>query len=168
MDEIIFTIIECSLRLDTEKVQEYTSYLADHLEENKELASADRLRRILKGEPQNVIIPLASPGVVAPSMPPLTAKYRKVPVDDYGPGSREVMDWHQGVVFMCPCDYERRYITSPPHAISFGDDGILSLEPSIGYRERRDLDRKENWCHFYIRDGTASMVGDSECPGKNL
>ena len=94
-----------------------------------------------------------------------TAKYSKVPVDDHGPGSREVMDWHNGIVFMCPCDNEQRYITSPPHTISFNDDGVLTLDPSIGYRARQNLNRKENWCHFYIKEGHPTMCGDAQCPG---
>ena len=42
-----------------------------------------------------------------------TAKYHKVATDDHGPGPREVMDWNNGIVFMCPCDERQCYVASP-------------------------------------------------------
>ena len=97
-----------------------------------------------------------------------TEKYRKVATDDHGPGSREVMDWGNGITFMCPCDNLRCYIASPPHTITFDSGGVLTLEPSIGYRARQDLNRPQHWCHFYIRDGHPEMCDDSQCPGAGM
>ena len=78
------------------------------------------------------------------------------------------MEWMDGIVYMCPCDNEQRYITSPPHTISFDADGILTLIPSIGYKARQNLDRPQNWCHFFIKDGVVEMCSDAQCPGANL
>ena len=53
--EVVLRLYRCALRLETENVEEYASYLADMMDENKDKDSADRLRRIISGEPQNVI-----------------------------------------------------------------------------------------------------------------
>ena len=95
--------------------------------------------------------------------------YRKIAVDRHGPGSREVMDWQSGIVFFCPCDERRVYITSPTHTITFDSDGVLTLDPSCGYRESEYGQRHpQNWCHFWLKDGEATMVSDSKCPGSEL
>lgn len=96
------------------------------------------------------------------------AKYRKVPTDTPGPGSREVMEWSDGVVFMCPCGERQAYVASPPHTITFDSDGVLTLDPSCGYRAKPDLNRPQNWCHFYIKDGHPEMCDDAQCPGAGL
>ena len=57
MKEVVFTIIYYALKLKTENVKDYASYLSDLLEENKEIDSAGRLRKIISGESQSVIRP---------------------------------------------------------------------------------------------------------------
>ena len=93
-------------------------------------------------------------------------KYHKVEVDRYGPGSLEVMDWQNGIVFFCPCDGRRVYITSPPHTVLFDAEGVLTLEPSIGSHENES--HPQNWCHFWLKDGKVEMCADTKCPGANL
>ena len=93
-------------------------------------------------------------------------KYHKAEVDVHGPGSREVMDWQNGIVFFCPCDERRVYITSPPHTVTFDAAGVLTLDPSIGYRENER--HPQNWCHFFLKDGVATMCADTQCPGAGL
>lgn len=79
-------------------------------------------------------------------------------------GSGAVVEWSRGVVFRCPCDERHVYVTSPPHEISFREDGVLaSLGVSCGYNAREG--RPQNWCHFTITDGVAKMHNDSKCPG---
>ncbi|MCY3730057.1 MAG: hypothetical protein OXF98_01840 [Rhodospirillaceae bacterium] len=67
------------------------------------------------------------------------------------------------VYFRCPCNGREICVSSPPHGISFSEDGLLSLKGSVGYRARGD--RPENWCHFDVSDGVMSMYGDALCPG---
>ena len=82
------------------------------------------------------------------------------------------MDWQNGIVFLCPCDDRRVYITSPPHSISFDAGGVLTLEPSCGYleskREDGAISRPQNWCHFWMTDGQPEMCSDAKCPGASL
>ena len=83
-------------------------------------------------------------------------------------GSRVVVPWSDGVVFRCPCDERQCYLASPPHTITFDAEGVLHVEPSIGYKARPDLGRPQNWCHFYLRNGEAEILEDSQCPGAAL
>lgn len=87
-----------------------------------------------------------------------------------------VVPFGDGVAFMCPCGSRQVYVASPPHGISFDDDGRLTLHGSVGSHERLRLaaepitdsawrDRPANWCHFWIRDGAAVMCVDAACPG---
>ena len=76
-----------------------------------------------------------------------------------------VIPWQDGVVFRCPCGYRTVYIASPPHTIEFDDDGVLTLDPSCGYKARENLKRPQNWCHFHIKGGSATMCSDAQCPG---
>ena len=82
------------------------------------------------------------------------------------PGTHIVLEWGDGVVFQCPCKGRRHiYISKNIHTITFDADGILTLDPSCGYRENKDLGREKNWCHFYLKDGVIEMCDDAECPG---
>ena len=76
------------------------------------------------------------------------------------------MPWFAGVVFRCPCDERQVYIASPPHTISFDSEDALTVNASCGYKARAG--RPSNWCHFWIKDGKASMCSDAKCPGANL
>lgn len=77
------------------------------------------------------------------------------------------MDWHNGVVFLCPCEDRQVYIASPPHTITFDDEGVLTLDPSCGYKAR-SAGRSRNWCHFWVQNGQFKMCEDSKCPGVTL
>ena len=91
------------------------------------------------------------------------SKYRKVPTDTPGPGSREVMEWSDGVVFMCPCGERQAYVATSPRAFTRSRSTLtayLTLDPSCGYRAKPDLNRPQNWCHFYIKDGHPEMCDD--------
>ena len=74
-----------------------------------------------------------------------------------------------GVVFRCPCDEREVYVASPPHEISFDEDGALTLDGSVGSRADPSRDRPaKNWCHFHIKAGDPTMCDDSQCPGAGL
>ena len=90
-----------------------------------------------------------------------------VKADEVVLGEREgaVVPWNNGVVFRCPCGERQVYIASPPHTITFDEEGLLHVDPSLGYKARPDLDRPTNWCHFNINNGIPSMHSDSKCPG---
>lgn len=84
--------------------------------------------------------------------------------------SRGVLHWietaGEAVQFRCPCGERLVYVTSPPHTISFLDDGVLaSLGGSCGYKADTAGGSPANWCHFTITDGVAAMHSDSKCPG---
>ena len=53
MPEVIFIIIQNALNLDVHSVREYTSYLADELEDSDQ-ATAGRLRRLLEPNGQGL------------------------------------------------------------------------------------------------------------------
>ena len=95
----------------------------------------------------------------------MAERYQKAPESELGKGSRAVVNFGDGVVFRCPCDERQAYCSSPPHTITFGEDGALTLAPSVGYKARPSLDRPQNWCHFYIKEGIPEMCGDTQCPG---
>ena len=78
-------------------------------------------------------------------------------------GSRVVVPWEKGVVFRCPCDFRQVYVISPPHKITFGNGGELTLESSCGSHEDKSNDRPKNWCHFYIKNGVPEMCSDAKC-----
>ena len=80
-------------------------------------------------------------------------------------GARVVVPWGDGIMFRCPCDERQVYVTSPPHKITFDSEGVLTLDGSCGYRAREDLKRPQNWCHFFIKDGTPEMCSDAQCTG---
>lgn len=80
----------------------------------------------------------------------------------------KVIPWNKGVVFRCPCNERQVYIASPPHDITFDDHGLLTLNPSVGSKEKAGWDRPKNWCHFWIKSGTPEMCTDAGCPGAKL
>ena len=65
-----------------------------------------------------------------------------------------------------PCGERTVYIASPPHGIAFGPYGELTLSGSVGYKAQEKLKRQQNWCHFDMTGGTATMYPDAECPGR--
>ena len=85
--------------------------------------------------------------------------------------SRNVLFWvNEGVGeeihFRCPCGERMVYVTSPPHTISFDDEGLLTLVGSVGSRASLHLsDGKPNWCHFWLKNGIPKMCFDTRCPG---
>ena len=81
------------------------------------------------------------------------------PLTEAGP----VLAWDGAVIFLCPCGAREVYVTSPPHTIEFDDEGRLTLNGSVGSREREDL--PANWCHFWMKGGAAEMCDDAQCPG---
>ena len=77
-----------------------------------------------------------------------------------------MVPWNDGVVFRCPCDERQIYVASPPHTITFDDDGRLTLNGSVGSKEIRGPGgRPSNWCHFWVWGGTPEMCSDAQCPG---
>lgn len=94
---------------------------------------------------------------------PSTAMER--PLSEIGP----VLAWDEkhgaAVIFRCPCGEREVYVKSPPHTITFDEDGRLTLDGSVastGHSERsRDIGR----CHFHMKSGEAEMCGDASCPG---
>ena len=90
---------------------------------------------------------------------------------DANPGG--VLHWKPGdgeaVQFRCPCGERLVYVTSPPHTITFREDGMLaSLGGSCGtHAEDTAGGRPANWCHFTITDGVAAMHSDAKCPGSD-
>ena len=69
------------------------------------------------------------------------------------------------ILFHCPCGEWIVFVKSPPHGIVFDDDGILSLEGSVGFKGDESRALPQNWCHFDITDGKAEMYSDAQCPG---
>ena len=99
-------------------------------------------------------------------------KYRKMPEGARTPdeqlsrvGERVVVPWADGVMFRCPCDERQLYVASPPHEITFDSEGVLTLDPSCGYRASEHPKRPQNWCHFWLKNGTPEMCDDAKCPG---
>ena len=91
-------------------------------------------------------------------------KYRRGTAEELkNVGSRAVVPWADGVVFRCPCDERQVYIQT--HTITFDAEGVLTLHPSCGYREKDSPPRPQNWCHFWLKDGEVEMCGDAKCPG---
>ena len=90
-------------------------------------------------------------------------KYRRTAGGVPRAGSREVLVDGSGVHFNCPCGLQRRYASSAIHTITFDDEGLLTLDPSCGYRANSE--HPANWCHFWLRAGVAEMVADAKCPG---
>ena len=42
--------------------------------------------------------------------------------------------------------------------ISFGDEGLLTIEGSLGYKKNKELKRGENWCHLFIKNGIFEIL----------
>ena len=87
------------------------------------------------------------------------AEYRRAPTTDMERPLAEpgpVLAWDQAVIFLCPCGEREIYITSPPHEIEFDEEGRLTLNGSVGSREKGD--RPANWCHFRMRNGECRDV----------
>ena len=101
--------------------------------------------------------------------------YRRVPETEISTvtyGDVVPCAWADGIVFQCPCNFRTVYVKSPPHQISFEEDGRLTLVGSCGYRGRGKEGEKgylaPNWCHFDMTGGVATMYGDATCPGSVL
>ena len=62
----------------------------------------------------------------------MSKKYRRGTEDELGQGSRVVVPWDKGVVFRCPLDERQVYVAQPPHTITFDDQGLLTLDGSVG------------------------------------
>ena len=99
-------------------------------------------------------------------------KYRQGPGSVFEKGSRKVLIWENDGVgteahFRCPCGQRSVYVTSPPHTVTVDDDGLVTLDGSVGMR-RDDArgDGVANWCHFWLKSGIPEMCGDSRCPGR--
>ena len=97
----------------------------------------------------------------------MSARYVKCSEQDLVCGSRAVVPWNDGVVFRCPCDDRQVYIATPPHEIAFDAEGVLTVNQSMGYRAKPNMDppRPQNWCHFHIKQGNPTMCDDAQCPG---
>ena len=96
-------------------------------------------------------------------------KYRKRTEEELDNGVfGAVVPFGDGIVFQCLCNERTVYIASPPHKITFDDDGVLTIEGSCGYTEKKNLGREENWCHFLLKNGEIEMCSDSKCPGSKL
>lgn len=97
-------------------------------------------------------------------------RYRHVP--DTGqilaPGEVVGVGGSPGIAFKCPCGERTVHVTEPPHTITYDDDGLLTLDGSVGSREDPHRGRPKLWCHFWIKAGEATMAGDTQCPGKAL
>lgn len=96
--------------------------------------------------------------------------YKRVPTGKTEPCPKEVgpVLWFPhipSIEFLCPCGERVVYVTSPPHTIEFSEDELLTLDGSVGSRERPDLGRPPNWCHFFVRNGVPDICGDALCPG---
>ncbi len=84
-----------------------------------------------------------------------------------------VLCWeNDAVIFACPCGGREVYVTSPPHTITFSEDGKLTLDGSVGSKEGWKMvrgvgidDLPKNWCHFWLKDGEPEMCDDAKCPG---
>ena len=109
-------------------------------------------------------------------MAQVQVKYHKSVESELKKGSRAVVPWNEGIVFRCPCDERQIYVASPPHKIEFDDEGLLTLDGSVGSRKQlrlpsEDMDsedwkhRAKNWCHFWIKGGVLEMCSGTKCPG---
>ena len=98
----------------------------------------------------------------------MSEKYRRGSGQVLGKGSRKVLELGNNVYFRCPCDERTVYITSPPHTITFEDDGTLTLDGSVGSHEDKGKGRPSNWCHFNVKSGEVEMHSDSICPGQYI
>ena len=82
---------------------------------------------------------------------------------------RKVVRWLDGVVFRCPCSQRQCYIAEKNHTISFDQNDVMTLEPSIGSRPGSGgKGTPRNWCHFWLRHGQVELCGDAQCPGSYL
>ena len=70
------------------------------------------------------------------------------------------------IIFRCPCGIRQVCVKSPPHTITFADD-LLTIAGSVGSNPEPELGRGKNWCHFDIKNGTATMYADAKCPGRS-
>ena len=95
----------------------------------------------------------------------MSEKYHRETGTTLQRGSREVVECDQGVCFWCPCGEREVYVSSPPHTITFDEEGVLTLDGSCGYHAT-DV-HPANWCHFWLKDGEAKMVSDAKCPGSS-
>ena len=95
--------------------------------------------------------------------------YKECIQEQFDKGERgAVVLWQDGIVFRCPCNERQVYVSSSIHGINYDINGLLTLNGSCGYHEAKNLGRKQNWCHFFIKAGRYEMCSDSECPGANL
>ena len=92
-------------------------------------------------------------------------KYRRGTEEELDRGERVAVPWGNGIVFPCLCGERTVHVASPPHKITFDDDEVLTLDGSCGYKERKNLGREKNWCHFFLKNGEIEMCSDSKCPG---
>ena len=93
-------------------------------------------------------------------------KYRKGEGFTLPKGQRNVLSWEDAAHFRCPCDERTVNVQSPPHSISFDDEGLLTLDGSCGSKVNEALGRPtKNWCHFWIKAGVPEMCEDAKCPG---
>lgn len=87
-----------------------------------------------------------------------------------------VVPWGNGFVFDCPCGGRTVYVSTSredhgggdPHVVEFDAAGLATIKGSLGYREKSNLRRPMNWCHFWITGGEFGMYGDALCPGRLL
>ena len=95
--------------------------------------------------------------------------YRKSkPNEDGSLDLGQVVPWMDGVVFKCPCGLRTVYVASPPHKITFSDDGLLTLDGSVGSHADPSRNKPQNWCHFWLKDGESEICDDAKCPGSEL
>ncbi|MCY3878615.1 MAG: DUF6527 family protein [Rhodobacteraceae bacterium] len=69
-------------------------------------------------------------------------------------------------IMSCKCGRRELYLRS--HEISYDDDGIVTVHPSIIDREwwdNQDGKTVRGICHFWLKNGEIEMCGDSTCPG---
>ena len=92
-------------------------------------------------------------------------RYRKGEDDEGRIPEGIAVPWSDGVVFKCPCGERDVYVASPPHEITWGEGGTLTLKGSVGSREDKGRSRAPNWCHFFIKGGDVEMCDDAQCPG---
>lgn len=77
-----------------------------------------------------------------------------------------VVAWQDGVVFQCPCGRRTVYVASPPHEISFADDGAVTIKGSVASSPATT--ERLGYCHIDIKDGNWTMYGDSKCDGAEV
>ena len=92
-------------------------------------------------------------------------QYRKGEDDEGRIPEGIAVPWQGGIVFKCPCGERDVYVASPPHEITWDDDGALTLNGSVGSHEDKARGRDANWCHFFIKGGAVDMCSDAQCPG---